>query len=120
MPARAAADLIKQHRACQKEPDEHRPAVAHKDRRRVEIEDQKPDQSADQARTSAANSFVSPFAAKFERQRNGRDRRDAGGEAVHVIEQIDGVGDADQPKNGDPNIDQLISRERQLEPEDRR
>ncbi len=35
---------------------------------------------------------------------SGRDRRDPRRQAVHVVHQVDGVGDADEPEQGDRRI----------------
>ena len=46
---------------------------------------------------------------EVERQEGGGDRGDAGRQPVHVVEQVDGVGDADQPEEGDRHVDRRRS-----------
>ncbi len=108
-----AAGLIQHDRRPEQKADEHRTAIAHEDRRGIEIEDQKSEQGAYKYRDQKQVVSLS-VAGKVEPQRYGPDGRDPRRQAVHVIEQIDGVSDADQPKNGDPDIDDLIAGDRQL------
>jgi hypothetical protein len=50
-----------------------------------------------------------------QRQRERADGGDARGEAVHIVEQVYGIGDPDQPKSGDRLIEEFQPRDRKLE-----
>ena len=50
-------------------------------------------------------------------KRNGGDRRDARGETIHVVQQIDRVGYTDQPEDRDPDVYEFIAGDRQFWPE---
>ena len=46
---------------------------------------------------------------KVSPKEGGGDRGDAGRQPVHVVEQVDGVGDTDQPEEGDRHVDRWRS-----------
>src|SRR5690606_27880720 len=114
--ASAAACLVDEYRARQNEPDEHRSAIAHKDRCGIEVKDQKPKQSADKDRRK--QQFVTlPDAQETCRKPDSADRGYSGGKAVHIVEQIDRIRDPDDPKARDPNVDDLVARQRHRQAE---
>ena len=112
---RTPADLVEQNRAREQKADKHRSAIAHKDRCRIEIENQKSDQCTDQGR-GQQELVGKAVRGEIECEREARDRRYSGREAVHIIEQIDRVCNPDHPKDRDPDIDDLVAREREFEP----
>jgi len=50
-------------------------------------------------------------------EKQGGDGRDAGGQAVHVVEHVHGVRDADQPEERDQHVDGEVRRPRQHQSE---
>ena len=114
--AAAASGLVDEHRTRQDKADEHRPAVAHEDRCGVEIIDQESDQAADE--NGRKQKFVAlPRGQETGRKADAANRRDPGGKPVHIVEQIYRVRDADYPKPGYPDVDDLVARYRHRQPE---
>ena len=97
-------------------PSSSAPAVAHEDPRRVEVVGQEPeadaehddrDQRAD-VRLGQQAELVEALAVEEERAR--RDGDDAGGQPVEPVDEVDGVGHADQPQDGDERGEVLADR----------
>ena len=119
--ARTPAGGVQERRAGQEEADEHRAAVAHEDGRRVRIVHQESQQPGPEDGEHQGLGRLS-VAQEGERQEGGGDRGDAGRQPVHVVEQVDGVGDTDQPEEGDRHVDRRRSGpgQGQPAPDDRR
>ena len=49
-------------------------------------------------------------------EKKGGNGRNAGREAVHIVQQVDGVGDADQPEECDQDVERVEARPRQEQP----
>ena len=101
--ARAPAGSIDQGRARQKETNEHRSAVTHEDRCGIRVVNQKPQQRArEHGHHHCFGHLVT--GQKVEGEKTRSDGRDSGGQTVHVVEQIDRVGNANQPEDRDQHI----------------
>ena len=106
----------------QDEAQEHAAGVAHEDRRRVEVVEQKPDDRSGQRRREQHHQRVTAL-ERNEKGRDDGDQRHAAGQAVEAVDQVHGVGDADDPEHGEGEVrpaerDRLAKRVRQgVEPE---
>jgi hypothetical protein len=105
-----------QCRTGQKEPDEHRAAVTHEDRGRVRVVHQ---ESHERGGEDGEQESVGrlPIAHEAGREEGGGDRGDARRQPVHVVEQVDRIGDADQPDERDRHVEHGCLRPGQREPE---
>ena len=71
--------------------DEQAAGVAHEDRRRLEVEEQEAGQCAGQRAGQPGPGQVAVQQEEVAAERGG-DEADAGRQAVHVVEQVEGVG----------------------------
>ena len=93
-----------QRDAAQREPEIHAARVAHEDSGGVEIEDEKSERGA--ADGEAQHRCLDVVHRDAEGEQEGR--RDDGGasrQAIHVVEEIERVGDPNHPQDGQRNRD---------------
>ena len=98
VPARATAD---QRRGRNEAADRKTPAVAHEELRRVAVPAEETEQRA-RERDGKDRDHRSELRSEGPRERRGGDGGDAGGEPVHVVEQVDGVVDPAEPDDRRP------------------
>ena len=85
----------RQHRA-----DEEAPAVAHEQARRRPVPEQESEERAGERRQQDDHRRAELGPEQVGEEAGG-DERHAGGQAVHVVEQVEGVADAGKPDDGD-------------------
>ena len=90
------------------EAEQQAAAVAHEDRRRIDVVDEKSAGRAEQNRQVARlGDRVRAGRAReqIDHQRRADDHRDAGAEAVHVVEQVERVGHAHDPHQREQHVE---------------
>ncbi len=91
-------------RGADREAEQQAAAVAHEDRRGMKVVDQeaagRADQDHQQPHFRGRTDIDRGGLQQAERQRGRRDQRDAGTQPVHVVEQVEGVGQAHHPDQG--------------------
>ena len=90
---------------AQREAEEHAARIAHEDARRIEVVDEETQRARRRRPGTARRRPTLPTPTAECEQEAGRDDRRAGRQAVHVVEQIEGVGDADNPQDRQRNGD---------------
>jgi hypothetical protein len=113
---RVVAALVDQAHAGQEEAGEQAARVAHEDLRRGEVADQEAGQGADERGHDRGAAPVAVDHEEGEPEAAG-DRRHAAGQPVHVIEQVDRVGDPHDPEEGDQDVEHRVRGQPQHEPE---
>jgi hypothetical protein len=105
------------HRECgQQKTDEHRPGVTEEDVGARPVVRQEADaRSAERGGDDGHGELVRAQIDHGERQR--RDRPDAGAQPVHVVEEVDGIGDADDPQRGERDDRQRRPVQEEVEPD---
>jgi hypothetical protein len=100
-PERLAARQVRRaHREhAQQKPDDQADRVAHEDRGGRKVETQEPDQRPQQQRQRTRDEPLLDAQRRRE-ERGGAHRGDTGAEAVHVVEEVEGVGDSGDPEDG--------------------
>jgi len=89
--------------------EEHRAAIAHEDFGRIEIPAQEAQRGAKHGRAEGANEHL-PVEAGRQSEEARRDGRNAGAETVHVIENAEGRGDADDPEDREAAVEHRTCR----------
>ena len=105
-----------QGRACEEEADEHRAAVAHEDRGRVRVVAEEAQESRRERGERGGLDHL-PVGGEVRGDEDRRDGRDAGGQPVHVVEEVDGVRDPDEPEDRHDQGDRRAPAPRQHQPE---
>ena len=111
-PARVGARRAQAERA-QEKPHEEAPGVAHEDPRGRQVANQEARQGADEGRGHARAGPVAVHQEEDEPE-GRRDGREASREPVHVVQQVDGVGNADDPQDRQDHVDGGVG----VQPED--
>ena len=91
---------------CQGKTQEETAAIAHEDGCRREIIEKKAEQRAAQGERDHQQTHVARLPEE-EAQEASHDQRNPGCQTVHIIEQVDCVGDPYQPHIGDQDIGEL-------------
>ena len=89
---------------AEKRSEEQAAAVAHEDRRRPHVVDEEPERRADEG-GDRQRSGVEPDADSAASRKMPGDGRDARRQSVDVVEQVEGVGDADHPHQREQRVD---------------
>jgi len=82
------------------ETEDHGTAVAHEDGGGWEVEEEEPKGTAHEKEEEGADEPL-PVKDGGDEEHGGADEGDAGGEAIHVVEEVEGVGESDDPADGD-------------------
>ena len=88
---------------CEQETHEECAGVTHEDGRRIEVVAKEPKAGARQGDGKAANEDLPVHRGDGE-EAHGGDCGCAGGEAIHVVEKVDGIGDPDHPQAGQGQV----------------
>ncbi|MEZ5286872.1 MAG: hypothetical protein R2712_19110 [Vicinamibacterales bacterium] len=88
----------------QREPDREAAAVAHEDGRPREVEDEEPEDRPDEDRAGRGPLEV-PRLVEEQQARHARNHGRAGRQAVHVVQQVQRVGDGHHPEHDDGQVD---------------
>ena len=92
------------------EADEEAAAVAEEDRGRVEVVDEEPEQAPHEGDEHEADEELAEDPGVDEQHQRGHEG-DAGGEPVHVVEQVEGVRDAHHPDEGEGHVERVVVEE---------
>ena len=105
-----------QAEAADEDPDEEAAGVAHEDRGRVEVVDEEAEEGADDD-GGERRAFRIAVRDVEHQPEPGGERSDAGGQPVHVVEEVDGVGDPDDPDQRQDDVERRVAGKAQLQAE---
>ena len=92
------------------EADEEAAAVAEEDRGRVEVVDEEPEEAPHEGDEDEADEELAEDPGVHQQHQRGHEG-DAGGEPVHVVEQVEGVRDAHHPDDGEGDVERVVVEE---------
>ena len=90
--------------AAHHEPEEKAPGVAHEDRRRIEVVEEESQQDSGKDRRCDGHA-IDPAEHEEDEAKDRGDQRYACRQAVHVVEKVEGIGDADDPEECDYDVE---------------
>ena len=96
--------------------EKHRAAIAHENFRGLEIPSKEAGCTAENGGRQSCDQRLA-VKVREHGEENRRHRRDAGAQAIHVIQDAEGCGDAHDPENGECRVQQIadVSLEEKLE-----